>query len=61
MGDIIVLTIIGVIVTLIVYGMIKNYREGVSAACKSCSVVKDKSDNQIPYWVKQYKERKIDE
>lgn len=62
MGDFIVLAIIGVIVVSIIYGMVKNYREGITAACKSCSVVKDKTNNnQVPYWVQQYKERKIDE
>ncbi len=62
MGDIIVLGILAIIVILIINGMVKSHREGVSVACKSCSVVKNKSsNNQIPLWVKQYKESKIDE
>ena len=57
-----VFVVLAIIVALIIRGMIKRRKQGISVACKSCSIVKEhKSSVEIPLWVAEYKKGKTDE
>jgi hypothetical protein len=58
MGDIIVLSIVGMYVLVVLIYLNKDRKNGVSATCKACSVPRSRKSNEgVPIWVNEYQKK----